>query len=107
MGLPKGNNSGKKEVLGHTVLGKIGVFRYFVIKNHRFCFDIPQMLVVVLISFQQNIKFYCNSDSILVIQKITYFCNDFMFMLWCEFFVISKFDEINCNVISGVLYNVF
>jgi hypothetical protein len=67
----------------------------------------PLMLFVVLISFQQNMELCCNFDSILVIQKSVDFCNDFMFMLWCEFFIVSKFDEINCNIISGILYNVF
>jgi len=30
-----------------------------------------------------------------------------MFILLCEFSVISKYDEMNCNVASRVFYNVF
>jgi hypothetical protein len=30
-----------------------------------------------------------------------------MFILLCEFYVVLKYDEMNCNIISGVFYNVF
>jgi hypothetical protein len=30
-----------------------------------------------------------------------------MFILLCEFSVVSKYDEMNCNVVVGVFYNVF
>jgi hypothetical protein len=29
-----------------------------------------------------------------------------MFILLCENFVISKYDEMNCNIVFGVFYNV-
>jgi hypothetical protein len=25
----------------------------------------------------------------------------------CEFFITSNYDEMNCNLVSGVFYNVF
>jgi hypothetical protein len=30
-----------------------------------------------------------------------------MFISLCEFSILSKYDEMNCNLISKVLYNVF
>jgi hypothetical protein len=30
----------------------------------------------------------------------------FMFKLLCEFVVVSKYDEMNCNFFFGVFYNV-
>jgi len=42
-----------------------------------------------------------------IIQKNTNFCNEFMFISLCEFFVVLKYDEINCNNVFGVFYNVF
>jgi hypothetical protein len=30
-----------------------------------------------------------------------------MFILLCEFFVVSKYDEMNYNLVFGVIYNVF
>ncbi len=30
-----------------------------------------------------------------------------MFILLCEFFIISKYDEMNYNLASRVFYNVF
>ncbi len=32
---------------------------------------------------------------------------NFMFTLLCEFFVILENDEMNCNFVSGVFFNVF
>jgi hypothetical protein len=29
-----------------------------------------------------------------------------IFILLCEFFVISYYDEMNCNIVFGVSYNV-
>jgi hypothetical protein len=31
----------------------------------------------------------------------------FMFRLLCEFVVVLEYDEMNCNFVSGVFYNVF
>jgi hypothetical protein len=31
----------------------------------------------------------------------------FMFILLCEFFVISKYNEMNCNLVSEILYIVY
>ncbi len=30
----------------------------------------------------------------------------YMFIILCDFFVVSKFDEINCKLVFGVFYNV-
>jgi hypothetical protein len=30
-----------------------------------------------------------------------------MFVLLCEFSLVSKYDEMNCNIVSGVFYNIF
>jgi hypothetical protein len=30
-----------------------------------------------------------------------------MFKLLCEFAIVSKYDEMNCNYFFGVFYNVF
>jgi hypothetical protein len=32
---------------------------------------------------------------------------NFMFILLCEFSIVSEYDEMNCNIVSGVFYNVF
>jgi hypothetical protein len=29
-----------------------------------------------------------------------------MFILLCEFFVVLKYDEMNCNFVSGIFYDV-
>jgi hypothetical protein len=42
-----------------------------------------------------------------VIQRSTYFYNEFYVHRLCEFSVVSNYDEMNCNIISGVFYNVF
>jgi len=31
----------------------------------------------------------------------------FMFISLGEFFVVLEYDEMNCNLVSGVFYNVF
>jgi hypothetical protein len=30
-----------------------------------------------------------------------------MFIILCELFVMSKYDEIKCNIVFGVFYNLF
>jgi hypothetical protein len=30
-----------------------------------------------------------------------------MFILLCEFYIISKYDEMNCNLFFGSFFNVF
>jgi hypothetical protein len=32
---------------------------------------------------------------------------NFMFILLCEFYVVLEYDEMNCNLVSRVFYNVF
>jgi hypothetical protein len=32
---------------------------------------------------------------------------NFVFISLCEFSIVSEYDEMNCNVVSGVFYNVF
>ncbi len=43
----------------------------------------------------------------LVIQKNIDFYNEFSIHLLFEFFVVLDYDEMNCNLVSRVLYNVF
>jgi hypothetical protein len=43
----------------------------------------------------------------LVIQRNTNFYSEFYVRLLCEFFVVSNYDEMNCNIVFGVFYNVF
>jgi hypothetical protein len=42
----------------------------------------------------------------LVIQKNTYFYNEFYFHILCDFFVISYYDEMNYDCVSEVFYKV-
>ncbi len=41
-----------------------------------------------------------------VIQRNTYFYNEFYVHLLCEFYVILGYDGMNCNIVYGVFYNV-
>jgi hypothetical protein len=43
----------------------------------------------------------------LVIQRSTDFYSEFYVHLLCEFFVMLDYDEMNCNLNSGVFYNIF
>jgi hypothetical protein len=43
----------------------------------------------------------------LVIQINTYLYSEVYIDHLCEFFVISNYDEMNCNIISTVFYKVF
>jgi hypothetical protein len=42
-----------------------------------------------------------------IIQRSTNFYNQFYVHLLCDFFVVSEYDEMNCDLVSGVFYNVF
>jgi hypothetical protein len=42
-----------------------------------------------------------------IIQKSIDFYIEFYVHLLCEFFVVSYYDEMNCNIVYGVFYNVF
>jgi len=42
-----------------------------------------------------------------IIQRSTYFYSEFYVHLLYEFFVVSNYDEMNCNLISRSFYNVF
>jgi hypothetical protein len=54
----------KKKTFLDTILGKsVRSCKNYVIKNHKFYFDIPQILIVDLIFFQQNMGFCYNFDS--------------------------------------------
>ncbi len=41
------------------------------------------------------------------ITKKTYFYNEYYVHLVCEFVIVSNYDEMNCNLVFGVCYNVF
>jgi hypothetical protein len=43
----------------------------------------------------------------LVIQKNIDFYNEFYVHFLCEFFVVLDYDEMNCNIVLEVFYNVF
>jgi len=43
----------------------------------------------------------------LVIQKNIDFYNEFYVHFLYEFFVVLDYDEMNCNIVLGVFYNVF
>jgi len=42
-----------------------------------------------------------------VIQISINFYNEFYVNLLCEYFEVLDYDEMNCNIVSGVFYNVF
>jgi hypothetical protein len=43
----------------------------------------------------------------LVIQKSTDFYNEFYIHFLYEFSIVLDYDEMNCNIIFGVYFNVF
>jgi hypothetical protein len=43
----------------------------------------------------------------LIIHKSTYFYCEFFIHILCEIFVVSNYDEMNYNIVSGVFSNVF
>jgi hypothetical protein len=40
------------------------------------------------------------------VDLFSYFYSELYVHLLCEFFIISDYDEMNCNLVSGVFYNV-
>jgi hypothetical protein len=63
---PKKEDMGKHEGLLDTQCGgSKNSCRYFVVKNHRFCFWINHIFYfVILISFPHNMEFCCNSNGL-------------------------------------------
>jgi hypothetical protein len=52
--------------------------------------------------------FCCNFDSCFQwYRKAWILVVNSMFVSLCEFFVIFKYDEMNCNIVFGVFKNVF
>jgi hypothetical protein len=43
----------------------------------------------------------------LVILRSTDFYGEFYVHLLCEFSIVLGYDEMNCNIIFGIFYNVF
>jgi hypothetical protein len=41
----------------------------------------------------------------LIIQRNTNFYNEFYVYILCDFFVMLDYDEMNCNIIYGVIYS--
>jgi hypothetical protein len=41
-----------------------------------------------------------------IIQININFYSEYYVQLLCEFFVVLNYDEMNCNIVSGVFYNV-
>jgi hypothetical protein len=41
------------------------------------------------------------------IQRSIDFYNEFYIQLLCEFSIVLDYDEMNCNLVFGVFYNVF
>jgi hypothetical protein len=78
-----------------------------VVENHKLYFDITYILNVVLrFFFQQNMGLCCNLDSCFQ-QKNTNFYSEFYVHLLCGFLVMLNYDEMNCNLVFGIFYNVF
>ncbi len=42
-----------------------------------------------------------------IIQRSIDFYSEFYVHLLCDFFIVSNYDEMNCNLVVGVFYNVF
>jgi hypothetical protein len=43
----------------------------------------------------------------LIIQRSIDFYSEFYVHFVCEFFIMLDYDEMNCNIVSRVFYNVF
>ncbi len=100
LGLPKeGTYGGRGLFLNTQFWGSKDSCRYFVVKTIYFCYYFAFI-------FQQNMEFCCDSDLILVIQRSTNFCSEFYVHIVVECFVVSKYDEMNCNFVSGFFYIV-
>ncbi len=67
-----------KERIRHRVLGRVSrVVKYFVMENKNSILDIPQILFVFFILFQQNMELYYILIQFSVKLKTTYFYSDF------------------------------
>jgi hypothetical protein len=78
-----------------------------VVENHRLCLDITQVLNVVLgILFNKTWDYVVIWIHVSVLQRSIDFKNEFYVHLLCEFFVVLDYDEMNCNLVYGVFYNV-
>ncbi len=42
-----------------------------------------------------------------IIQRSTNFYSQFYVHLLCDFFGVSEYDEMNCDLVSRVFYNLF
>jgi hypothetical protein len=78
-----------------------------VVGNHRFCLDITQILSVVL-GFKKNKTwdYAVIWIHVSVIHRSIKFYSKFYVHLLCEFFVMLNYDEMHCNIVYGVFYNV-
>jgi len=60
------------------------------------------------IFFQKNENLLYFGSSLQQYKKTQTSTMNFMFILLCELFIVSKYDEINCDFVFGVVFdNVF
>jgi hypothetical protein len=78
------------------------------VENHRLCFDIAQILSVFLgFFFNKTWDYIVIWIDVFSNTKKIDFYSEFYVHFLCEFCVVLDYDEMNCNLVSGVLYNVF
>jgi hypothetical protein len=63
--------------------------------------------VLFWIFFNKTWDFVVIWIHVLVIQRSTYFYNEFYVHLLCEFFVVLDYDEMNCNIVFGVFFTMY
>jgi hypothetical protein len=77
------------------------------IKNHRLCFEIAHILSVSLgIFFNKKWDYTIIWIFVSIIQRNTNLYNVFYVHLLCGFLVVLDYDEMNCNLVFGISYNV-
>jgi hypothetical protein len=76
------------------------------VENHKLCFDITQVLSVVDF-FQKKWDHTIIWIHVFSNTRKHIFYSEFYVHLLCEFSVMLDYDEMNCNIVFGVFYNVF
>jgi len=100
-GLPKDESFGERIFIPRHNFGSNNRCRYFILGTTYFFFDVPQIWFCCLISFQQNMGIFAIFRLKFSVKKRSIdFCNDFIFILLCEFSIVSKNKEMKCNSIS-------
>jgi hypothetical protein len=77
------------------------------VKNHRLYFEVAHILSVSLgIFFNKKWDYVVIWIFVSIIQRSTNFYNEFYVHLLCGFLVVLDYDEMNCNLVFGIPYNV-